>query len=295
MIIGHKKQWAFLQKLAEGGNFSHAYLFSGPEKLGKKTLALEWLSLMFGQPAAAAGERFHPDLILIKPEAKEIQIAQIRELIWRLSLKPYSAPFKAAIIDQAHLMNEEAQGSLLKTLEEPRGNTILILISEYPDYLLSTILSRVERLKFHPVENEEIVHYLRFRKVPEELFGKISEISMGRPGRVVELISDTKKIEALEQKIKELVKILNSDISLRFQYAKLLSKEDPQELRENLDIWLNYFRNILLKEIKGEQAPVRYSLSKLKNILKLIQSVKYLISNTNVNSRLSLEMLMMEI
>src|SRR4030042_5617712 len=126
MIIGHKKQWQYLLKSKETGRLSHAYLFCGQEKLGKKKVALEWISLLLGEDVF---KNNHPDLTLIEPEGKEIQIGQIKQLIWNLSLKPYSAPFKVALIDRAHLMNEEAQASLLKTLEEPKGETILFLVS----------------------------------------------------------------------------------------------------------------------------------------------------------------------
>ena len=76
MIIGHQKQWELLKRTAKNDNFSHAYLFSGQEKLGKKTLALEWFySLLESE------NKYHPDLIFVEPNNREIQISQIRELI----------------------------------------------------------------------------------------------------------------------------------------------------------------------------------------------------------------------
>lgn len=114
MIIGHQKQWQFLEEIKDKENFSHAYLFAGQEKLGKKSLALEWLQLLLG------GKKEQPDLIFIQPEKKEIKIAQIKELIGKLALKPHSAPFKTAVIDQAHLMNQEAQTCLLKNIRRTK-------------------------------------------------------------------------------------------------------------------------------------------------------------------------------
>jgi DNA polymerase-3 subunit delta' len=289
MIIGHQKQWEFLKKSAELGKLSHAYLFVGQEKLGKKTLALEWLSMLFGENL----KREHPDLVLITPETKEIQIGQIRDLIWRLSLKPFLAPFKAAVIDQAHLMNQEAQTALLKTLEEPKGKALLILITEHPNHLFSTILSRVQTLKFYPIKEEEIQNYLEKQGIPEKEAKELSKISLGKPGIVVDFLARPQKIEFFQEKIKELKEISNSPISLRFQYAKDLSR-DPQSLREILDIWLSYFRNILLSKISSPESFKQYSLIRLKNILKLIEKTNFLISTTNVNSRLALETLMLE-
>jgi len=157
MIMGHQKQWRFLKQSVELNKLSHAYLFCGEERLGKKRIALEFVKLINGENFGLG----HPDLILIEPERGEIKIAQIRELIQKLSLKPYSALFKVALIDQAHLMTKDGQNSFLKTLEEPKGRTLLILITEAPERLLPTIPSRCEIIKFSPVKEVEIKSYLR--------------------------------------------------------------------------------------------------------------------------------------
>ena len=144
----------------------------------------------------------NPDLILIEPEEKEIKISQIRELIWKLSLKPYAAPLKVAIIDKSHLMNQEAQNCFLKTLEEPKENTYLVLITEHPDSLLSTILSRCQSIKFYPVSQKEIENYLKKEKINEGKIQEILKISMGRPGRAIDFISSSEKLEEWQKNIK---------------------------------------------------------------------------------------------
>lgn len=290
MIIGHQKQRQFLKKSVELGKISHAYLFSGEERLGKKRIALEFVKLI-------NGENFdfgHPDLILIEPKGgAPIQIAQIRELIQKLSLKPYSAPFKVAIIDQAHLMTKEAQHSFLKTLEEPKGKTLLILITEAPKRLLATIPSRCEVIKFSPVKEVEIKSYLR-ENLSDKDWEEASKFCLGRPGEAVDFISDPQKLENRKKIIKELIKISNSGLAFRFQYAKDLSKDS--NLREILDIWLSYFRNILLSTINNQQSTInKYSFFKLKNILSQIQNTNFLLTSTNVNPRLALEILMLEL
>jgi len=290
MIIGHQKQWQFLKKSVELGKISHAYLFSGEERLGKKRIALEFVKLINGENFNIG----HPDLILIEPKGgAPIQIAQIRELIQKLSLKPYSAPFKVAIIDQAHLMTKEAQHSFLKTLEEPKGKTLLILITEAPKRLLATIPSRCEVIKFSPVKEVEIKSYLR-ENLSDKDWEEASKFCLGRPGEAVDFISDSQKLENRKKIIKELIKISNSGLAFRFQYAKDLSKNS--NLREILDIWLSYFRNILLSTINNQQSTInKYSFFKLKNILSQIQNTNFLLSSTNVNPRLALEILMLEL
>jgi len=297
VIIGHQKQLNYLKRMAESGKIPHALLFSGEAQLGKKTIALEFISWLFG-----GNPLLHPDFILIEPQEKQIQIGQIRDLAFRLSLKPIKAPLKATIIDESHSMTPEAQNCFLKTLEEPKGNTLLILITQLPHFLLPTIVSRCQSIKFYPVKNDEIERYLKNqeglsdREVEENEFSsspfavareieEILKISQGRPGRAVELASSKEKFEFYKKRMKELANLFNSNLSSRFQYAKEISTKE--NLQEILEIWLNYFRNIFIKNCSTT------SLEHLENILQQIQRTIYLISTTNVNPRLALEILMM--
>lgn len=288
--IGHQKQREFLKKTIQKGTFSHAYLFSGQEKLGKKKIALETVSLLLGIDT----EKQHPDLMIIEPSEGEIKIGQIRDLIFWLSLKPYSGQFKGAIIDSAQLMNKDAQTALLKTLEEPKGRTVLILISENSEHLLPAILSRVQTIKFYPIKNEEIKKYLKSQNTSENKIEEIAKISLGRPGVAVEYILDPKKLEFFEEKIKELNKISKSELSFRFQFAKDLS-ENLQEIKETLDAWTIYFRGTLMEKIiSSKPGSDILGIKKLRKILSLIQSTKFLILTTNASARLALETLMLE-
>ena len=271
-IIGHQKQWNFLKRISETNKLAHAYLFTGEEKIGKKKVALEWASLL-----CEPSPKHHPDLILIEPINKIIQISQIRELIWKLSLKFYSAPFKIAIIDNAHLMNQEAQNALLKILEEPKGKTLLILITEFPEVLYPTILSRVQKIKFYPVKKKEIKEYLIKKGLKEEEAEEMSEFSYSKPGLAIDFLSDSEKLKNQKKIIKELIILIKSNLSFRFQYAKELSEKE--NIKEVLDIWLRYFRKELLTRT---------------NLIKQIQNMGFLISTTNVNIRLALETLMLE-
>jgi len=293
MVIGHQKQWQFLRKSLELGKRAHAYLFSGETQLGKKKFALEFAKLI-------NGENFdfgHPDLILIEPyEGREIQIIQIRELIQKLSLKPYSAFLKVAMIDQAHLMNSEAQNCFLKTLEEPKGNTILILITEAPETLFPTIRSRCEIIKFYPVKISEIENYLESQGISKEKSKAIARLSLGRPGLAIDFLTNPQKLENQKKIIEELIKISSgkTSLSLRFQYAKDLVMNP--ELSEILNIWLSYFRTLLLEQfLPPEVKKPEYPFSKLKNIIKQIQNTIFLISTKNINPRLALEILMLQL
>ncbi|MBU2635412.1 hypothetical protein KJ841_03015 [Patescibacteria group bacterium] len=246
---GHQKQWQFLKKSAELGRLPHALLFYGQKGLGKKALAIEFSKFLVKEISP-------PDFILIEPQGKEIQIAQIRSLIQGLSFKPYLADFKIAVLNKAHLMTQESQNCFLKFLEEPTDKTYLILITEYPAMLLPTILSRVQKLRFFPAKGF--------------------------------------KIEDDKNLISDLIKMSESDLASRFQYAKNISAED---LKEILDTWLRYFRKIFINKLTGQEIKdfSQYSLSKLKDIIRQIQSTKFLISTTNTNPRLALEILLIEL
>ena len=159
-----------------------------------------------------------------------------------------------AIINQAHYLNQEAQSAFLKLLEEPRGRTIFILITEYPEMLLPTILSRVERLRFCSPSGKALSK------------------------------EETEKISM----------IVKSDLGKLFQYAKELA-DDPQNIKKTLETWLIYFREVLLSD--PDQPRLRQGFggqAKIIKILKTIQSTHFLISTTNVNPRLALEILMLE-
>jgi len=290
-IIGHQKQWQFLKRAAESGKFSHAYLFSGPEKIGKRTVALEFVKLICGKDALA---REHPDLIFISPEEKEIQISQIRKLSWKLSLKPYSAPLKVALIDKAHCLNQEAQNSLLKTLEEPKGEALLILITENPQILFPTIISRCEIIKFNPVENSEIEKYLKKQEIGQQRLKEIINLAAGKPGAAIDFLQNPEKLEAQKKLKEKLTEIIQSELFLRFQYAKALS-DDSVNLKEVLEVWLSFLREALISKIKGKESLKDYSIPQLKNALERIQTTNYLISTTNVNRRLALEVLLMHL
>ena len=295
VLIGHQKQWEFLTKSLEAGKISHAYLFEGQDKLGKRTLAVEFAKRILKEDIT---RRQHPDYVFIEPEKKEIKINQIRDFIWRLSLKSSSGLPKIGIIDQAHCLNSEAQNCFLKTLEEPPGDAIIILITAYPQMLVPTILSRCEVIKFYPLGQKEIEQCLKEQNIAKKAIEEIGRISMGKPGVAIDLTSFPPKLEKRRKIITDLIKILNASISSRFQYAKSIS-EDIEGVEEILDSWLWYFHQAFLFRITQGQRlektnSVKKSISKLSRVLKLIEETRFLIFRTNVNSRLALETLIME-
>lgn len=303
MLIGHEKQWQFLKKSVELGKISHAYLFCGEEGFGKKAVAKEFIKLLQcqGQDSVNPCQRcfsclqiergFHPDLTLVEPINKEIQISQIRNLCWTLSLKPYAASYKTAIIDGAENMNSEAANALLKTLEEPSGRAVLILITSHPEMLPRTVASRTQIIRFFPVPKIETESFLKKQNLTENEAQELISLSEGRPGKLLKFLSSPQELEKEKLKLKEIAQISQSDLSFRFQYVKKVI-DTEENLDKILENWLRYFRNSLFSAISNKQSS---SLVKLKNVLKLIQTINFLVSTTNVNPRLALEMIMLEL
>ena len=148
-FVGNGVAIARLKGILKQGRPAHAYLFAGPEGVGKKKAALAF--------AEALGA---PVTLIERPEEKhEILIAQIRELIRQLSFA--SAEPRAILVNDAHLMSEEAMNSFLKTLEEPPARTLILLISHVPDRLLGTIRSRCQTVHFAPLPDDDIAAYAR--------------------------------------------------------------------------------------------------------------------------------------
>lgn len=304
-FIGHQKAWRFLSKTIETGKISHAYLFSGSDKVGKKKVALEFIKLLNCQEEKAEKrpcqscrscreieKKSFADLMFIEPEKKEISISQIRNLSWKLALQSHSALFKSVIIDEAHLMNLEAQSALLKTLEEPRGRVVIILVTAFPELLFPTIISRTERIKFSPVPKEEIKRYLKEKGISEEKSEELISLSLGKPGEIMDFLNYPQKLEERIKKIKDLKKIISSPLSFKFQYAKEES-QDSKVMIETLDFWLRCFRASLF--LDTEKRLGGYTLPRIKKIINLIQDINFLLSRTEVNSKLALEIIMLEL
>ncbi|MGN6731308.1 MAG: ATP-binding protein, partial [Candidatus Binatia bacterium] len=154
-IIGHTKQLAILRSALSAARLHHAYLFIGPDGIGKRTAAVAVAKAIHCEEntddfcgicanCARISDGNHPDVRVIQPllDKKEISIQQIREIERQLSFRSFSGRHKIAVIDPATLMNLSAQNALLKTLEEPPADSVIVLIAPNSGGLLPTVRSR---------------------------------------------------------------------------------------------------------------------------------------------------------
>ena len=167
-FVGNQRMVEILRR----GRLPGASLFTGPEGVGKKTLALSLSALanckegsedeLCGTCSSCVKEAagHHPDIRLFQPHKNLIKIDTMRELTREVQFRPFEGRLRCFIIDQAETLNEEAANCILKTLEEPPDTSRIILISSFPQRLLPTIRSRCQAFPFHPLGREEILRYL---------------------------------------------------------------------------------------------------------------------------------------
>lgn len=151
MYKWNETNWDSIEKAWSQDRLPHALLLEGPTGLGKRKFAQRLAALVLDiDPVTADGELIHPDLnvVSVLEKKKQIGVDQIRELCAGLAMTSFSAGYKVAIVEPADKMNVNAANSLLKTLEEPTDNTLLILVRSRLDTLPATIASRCQRVRF---------------------------------------------------------------------------------------------------------------------------------------------------
>ncbi|MFA6132162.1 MAG: DNA polymerase III subunit delta' [Patescibacteria group bacterium] len=313
-IIGHEKVLTFLEKSLKNGRLSNAYLFVGPDGVGKTAVA-EWLIKKVSGPSGFE----HPDVSLVNRLVdektdkikSEIVVKQIRELRERLSMSGFLGGHKFAFIEEAETLNTEASNALLKTLEEPAEDTTLILCATSPDRLLATIVSRCQIIRFTPVPREKIVGALMGRGVVRVEAEAIAALSSGRPGYALRLLRDEETRSLEETSVQQFIEIIDSPVSARLtRAATWLPKDETnkkEQLKNLLDRWEWLLRDVFLLSSNIDDLAARATaypdlsrLAKTKqtdhwsNALATLREIKNDLA-FNVNPTLALEHLFLKL
>ena len=198
-IVGNAGAIRLLEGGLATGQVAHAYLFFGPAGVGKRTVArLFGAALVAGGDAAAedrARRGLHPDLSEVRPEGAFTTIGQVREILRLASGRPFEGARRVFILE-ADTLNQPAANALLKTLEEPEGETVFVLLAGSREGVMPTILSRAQAVRFNPVPTVEIEGFLRGRGVPEP--GLAAALGRGSVGLALRYAEDPELKELRE-------------------------------------------------------------------------------------------------
>lgn len=316
-ILGHERIVEVLRRSLRNNKTAHSYLFEGVPGCGRRKTALALIQALFCQilPDDACGTcpscrkiagGNHPDIHLLAPlpDKRDISVDQLRELQRDLSLRPYEAPRKACILEPAERMNISSANSLLKTLEEPPGDALLILITENAGMLLPTIRSRCQLIRFAPLPPEHLLTLLEQRGMPPETATLLAPMAGGSLQRALELDNET-LVTRREAVLKRLAQLDINHIGSVFDAAEELSGNRDATL-ELLDMLLSFFRDavhlgagssqIVNRTVRPaiESIAARRSFPRNLELLETIHETRRAVQR-NANPKLALDRLFMNI
>lgn len=293
-IIGHHKERESLLQGVREKSIAQAYLFHGPRGVGKSLCAREFASLLTNEPDfEPTEEKPHPfDVLVLRPaeetkrgvtKTKSIPAEDIRAALSFLSSFPVSGAFRVVIIEDAHKLSDTAQNVLLKTLEEPQSTAVIILVTHEIGSILPTVLSRVKRVHFDFVSEEDMKEGMK-----EYSQGGLDIApffySLGRPGMIRRALSDPVSFEEEKEKLSLLFRLSTLSVSERLALAEKLALKSDLTIRL-LEWWLPGLYSQAMKT-KEKNTTVQF-FTLLENTEKTVSLLK----TTQSNPRLLLEKL----
>jgi DNA polymerase-3 subunit delta' len=339
-IIDQEKPIRILTTLLKNGTLPHAFLFTGTEGVGKQatavalamacncqrentgTTAADMSDPNLESPSVksdvtsidpcgvcksckkiASGK--HADIIRIQPSGSFIKIAQIRELVHTLAMKPYEAKMRVVIVNDAEALNAAASNALLKILEEPPQWTILVLIATRKSGLLPTIVSRCQEVAFNPISRKNIVQLLRQeQRLTDEAAGIIAAMANGSYFHAQSMVRGN-WLRRRKWLLDEIEALSLQDAGRLLALAEKLSRE-RQVISDTLEIIKVWFRDLIISRYdpgkivnqdlasKIKIAAAKTALPALLSKVNAVQQVQNRLA-ANTNLRLALEGLLMQL
>lgn len=318
-VVGHDRPLLILKRALAHKTLAHAYLFSGDAGIGKKMSAFALAAAVNCPEAGGDGgcggcpscrkvaAASHPDVHLVVADGDEIKIDQIRQIQSDLSLRPFEGTRKVLIMDGAERMNAAAANAFLKTLEEPPGETLIILISAMPQSLLSTIRSRCQEIRFLPLSRRTLAQALmKKRGISESDASFLAGLAQGSLGRGLEM-------DEMEEKASrgDVVALWSGLERMGpgevLAQAEILSKDRDRLLRF-LAVGADWIRDALVFQVTGDESLLvhaqsrdvlaewggRYSLQRMLLDMELLTASRNLLER-RVSAQLVAENLLMKL
>ena len=266
-VIGHEQAIGRLRGVVEEDRVPGALLLLGPRGVGKRAVADAFAARLFcdaprsGDACGVCGQctrlaaGTHPDHRVIAREAerRDIRIEQVRELTRWLGLQPIAASRKIGILDDAQCLNEHGQNALLKTLEEPPGASVLVLVSSSAALLLPTVRSRCQLVRLEPLAPEAVARVLVAHGVAPDRARAVGTLAEGSPGRALELEGEAQG-KARERVLRALPALADLRAGELSQIAQELSRGAADAA---LTAALAWYRNVLETALVGDDLPLR--------------------------------------
>jgi len=262
-LAGHSRATTLLQQSLTNGQLSHAYLFVGPAHVGKFTLArnlAQALNCTSTEPPCqectpcrriAASKHSDIHIVdLISVEKKEIGVRQIAEMQNAAHLPPFEGKYKVFIFDRAEMLSHEAANSLLKTLEEPPPNIMIILLTAKESSLLPTIASRCQRVELRPLPLGLVIDVLvKDYHVAQDKADLLARLSGGCLGWALQALWDEALLSNREQRLEDFSRLCAAGTRDRLAYAADLAAlfgKGRDRMSDVLSAWLQWWRDLLL-------------------------------------------------
>lgn len=333
-MIGHTWAVNLLRQHVVTGQVRHAYLLTGPDGIGKRGLSLRFSKALNCTNPPFPGEfcsecstckridqEIYPDLHVIElgqldelrgSTSSEISIDQILQLQKRLSLTSIEGAWRIGLVLRFWQASVSAANALLKTLEEPSNNVVLILTSRTAEDLLPTIVSRCEVINLRPVPLDEIAARLASEGIDDVKAILLARISGGRPELALGLAQSPDELELRRHMIDEMLEMLGMGRADRFDLVERFRPGSGASLKDvrddvivHLELWLTIWRDILLiqlgrsNRIQNEDAAEQLSMvasevsvDESLHVLGLIDNTMSAITDY-ANVRLALENLLL--
>ncbi len=325
-IVGHEHSINILRRALAAQRVRHAYLFTGPEHIGKALLAQRFAQALLctGGPDPYVAPQNpcnaclscrkvmhgnHPDVHYIArpPDKQFILIEQIRALQSDAARKALEGRRNIFIIQGMHEMNVQAANCFLKTLEEPEPGVVLLLTAPDPRLLLPTVLSRVQQVPMQLLTTMQIKTALEQGwQVESEQASLIAALAAGRMGWAVQAVEDEDMLAERQAQLETLTKLPGAGIVERFEVAQRLSA-DSDKVRGILELWLLWWRDMVLAanncldliitvDMRGllqKQAAKLGAVESRRMVRAILGTLEAL--EQNVNARVALEVLMLDL